>query len=438
MEESEMMRKSRIFAILLALVLVIGLAGCGGGTSAPAAPSGGGGGGGGGAAVNPDKETIVIGACRPLSGIYQLFEESVWGPLYKMWVEEVNAKGGLYIEEYGKRLPIEMIVYDEASSMDNVVRLTERLITEDKVDFLFATNSTAFLFAQAQITIQHGFLLFGAEGGSAEVSSEYQNYPLFFPTLNHSTTQLPALAKVYQEMGIKTAYITYIDDLHGLEYKNAAEKEFPAVGIEIVASKGFPIETADFTNFINEARASGADAYCQFAYPDNNFPFIFQAMAMDFNPKSMIFGPSVNMDIFPTVILEGNYDLAEGVMGFGAWNTIKNPGAQEFVDLFKKHWPEVSIDWWGHLIYYAGLEVFGQAVEKAGTLDHQKIAEVYKAATKDDPFHTFMGPVWFVNNSFAPECFPGNVGQWQGGVYQILDQTDKRTAAPIIKPAWPH
>ena len=437
--------KKKLIAIVLALLMVAALVltACnndsGGQASSP--PPGGNDGGGTSQEVDQSKETILIGACRPLSGIFQLFEDSVWGPMYKMWVAEVNAKGGLYIEEYGKRMPIELLVYDEESSMDNVVRLTERLIVEDKVDFLFATNSTSFLQAQAQITNSHGYLLFGAEGGSAETSSQYEDYPLFFPTLNHSSTQIPALTEVFKEMGITTAYVTYIDDLHGLEYRNAAIEHFTAAGITIVNNSGngtgFPVEQADFTTIINDARSTGADAFCQFAYPDNNFPFIMQAMAMDYNPKAMIFGPSVNMDAFPLGVLEGNYALAEGVMGFGAWNTVNNPGAQEYVELFKKHWPEVGIDWWGHLIYYAGLQVFEQAVERAGTLDHQKIAEVYKAASKDNPFETFMGPVWFVNNSFAPECFPGNVGQWQDGVFQVIDATDRRTAAPIEKPNWP-
>ena len=41
------------------------------------------------------KDKIIIGAARPLSGPLAFFEANAFGPIYKMWVDEVNAKGGI-------------------------------------------------------------------------------------------------------------------------------------------------------------------------------------------------------------------------------------------------------------------------------------------------------------------------------------------------------
>ena len=76
---------------------------------------------------------------------YAIFEEAHFGPAYKLWVDDMNAAGGLTVA--GKKLPIEMIVYDDQSDLDTSMRLLTKLMEEDKVDFVFGPYSTAFLFA---------------------------------------------------------------------------------------------------------------------------------------------------------------------------------------------------------------------------------------------------------------------------------------------------
>lgn len=66
------------------------------------------------------------------------------GPVYQMWVDEINADGGIYVEEYGKKLPIEFIQYDDKSDIATMTQLLEKLIVEDKVDFVLAESPGAF------------------------------------------------------------------------------------------------------------------------------------------------------------------------------------------------------------------------------------------------------------------------------------------------------
>jgi branched-chain amino acid transport system substrate-binding protein len=384
--------------------------------------------------IDPNKNTIRIGMARPESGVYEVFEQTVFGPIYKMWVDEVNANGGLYIKEYDKKMPIEIIRYDDGSDMETMVRLSEKLMTEDKVDFMFPSCSTAFLFAQAEITNKYGYLLFGAEGGAAELSKTYDKYPLFFSPVNHSTTQMPALVEVLKQQGVKTAYIVYIEDLHGLEYYNAATPLLKDAGIDVLGAKSVPPDINDLTPVITAAKDSNADAFLMFCYPDQNFPATFVAMQIGYNPKVFLFGPGMSMDAFPYGVL-GDPALAEGCMGFGAWNAKSGTGAAEFVAKFKEKWPDIGLEWWGHLPDYCALQIFEQAVVGAGTLDNVKVAEYMK----NNKFQTYMGEIWFTNNTIDEACWLGNVGQWQNGVYEVIDvDANRRTADPIYpKPAWP-
>ena len=65
-----------------------------------------------------------------------------------MWVKEVNAQGGIYVKEEGKKLPVEMLVYDDKSDMGTMTRLLDKLILQDKVDFHISTLQHRFPFCR--------------------------------------------------------------------------------------------------------------------------------------------------------------------------------------------------------------------------------------------------------------------------------------------------
>ena len=54
-------------------------------------------------------------------------------------------------------------------------------------------------------------------------------------------------------------------------------------------------------------------------------------------------------------------------------------------------------------------------------------------------FDTALGPYWYDQNQYlAAECHPGEIGQWQSGIFEVIDPGVKRTAPPEYpKPNWP-
>ena len=392
----------------------------------------------------PAKDVITFGGARPLSGPLSFFEATGFGPIYKMWVDEVNAEGGIYVEEYGKKLPItyEDYIYDDKSDMGTMTRLLEKLMLEDKVDFVFPPCSTAFLFAAGGIFNKNEYILLGAEGGATSIKEALPGMPYFFGNLNFSDwNQIPVLADLFAEWGVKTAAIIYIADLHGIEYSGVAGIEFDRVGIDILMVKSSIPYTEDLYVLLKEARDTGADALCAFTYPLTTWYAVTQSVEIGYSPKAIVLGPGgYSM---------GLRDMAgpalNGVIGEGAWSERTSPAAKEFWDKFVARWGEEIIDQWGHLFYWGGLSHFKQSVEKAGTLDQSVIREVMATST----FDTVLGPTWWTQFGdggclLAVECHPGQIGQWQWDEaagkcrWEVIGPPEKATADPIYpKPPWP-
>jgi branched-chain amino acid transport system substrate-binding protein len=377
------------------------------------------------------KDKIIVGMSRPLSGPLAVIGDSAFKPVYETWVAEVNADGGVYVEEYGKKLPIELKIYDDKSDVGTMTRLTEKLIVEDKVDFLWPACGTAFIFAQAPIANKYGYLLVTAEGGATTIKDMLPSLPYVFVTLSFSDWyQLPVLADLLAAQGATTAYIVYIADLHGIEYSGVAGIEFPKKGIEIVGIKSVPPDIKDLSPVIKDAKASNADVFCCFAYPDQIMPATGTSMELSYNPKAWVGGPGVNFGFDHTAF----GPAVEGVIGFTSFSPKQSPAAQELANKLYAGQPEDIQDPWGHPLYWAGLEVWKQAIEQAGTLDQEKIKDVIATGQ----FETVLGTTWFENGLLAKECHTGEIGQWVNGVFEVIGPTDNATAPMVYpKPAWP-
>jgi len=378
----------------------------------------------------PEKESIVVGMSRSLSGPLAVIGDSAFKPIYETWVPMVNAEGGIYVEEYGKKLPIELIIYDDKSDVATMTRLTEKLILEDKVDFLWPACGTSFLFAQAPIANKYGYVLITAEGGATSIKDMLPSLPYVFVTLSFSDWyQVPVLADLLASKGVKTAYVAYIADLHGIEYSGVFGIELEKKGIEIVGIKSIPPDLKDLSSIIKDAKASGADAFLCEGYPDQVMPAMGTSIELGYNPKVWLGGPGVNFGFFHTTF----GPMVEGVIGWTCFARGSSPALDELADILYTGMPEEINDWWGHPFYWAGLDMWKAAIEKAGTLDQDTIRDILA----NDHLETVLGDTWFDNGLLAKEAHAGEVGQWINGVYEVIGPTDKATADMVYpKPEW--
>ena len=381
------------------------------------------------------KDKIVVGMSRPLSGWMAQIGDSAFRPIYETFVSEVNAQGGIFVKEYNKKLPIELKIYDDKSDPGTMTRLTEKLILEDKVDFLWPACGTSFLFAQAPIANKYNYILLTAEGGATTIRDMLPSLPYLFISLSFSDWyQIPVLADLFAQKGVKSAYIITMADLFGIEYNGVSGIELPNKGINIIGVKSVPPDIKDLSTILKDAQATKADALLVLAYPDVVFLATKQCMELGYNPKAFLGGPGVNF---------GPYHMTfgpatEGVLGFTTANHKTSPEAKVLFDKLYTGKPEAINDWWGHILYWAGLEFWKQAIEKAGTLDQKKIRDIMATET----FNTILGPTSFKGGLMAKESHPGEIGQWQKGIFEVVGGGKwpaTKVTAPFVypKPAWP-
>jgi ABC-type branched-subunit amino acid transport system substrate-binding protein len=206
--------------------------------------------------------------------------------------------------------------------------------------------------------------------------------------------------------------------------------EFAKQGIDILGSKSLPPDIKDLSPVIKEAKASEADVFCCFAYPDQIMPAIGTSIELAYNPKCWIGGPGVNFGFFHTAF----GPMVEGVTGWTSFSPKQSAAAKELADKLWGGKPEDVQDPWGHPLYWASLETWKQAVEKAGTLDQTKIRDILAT----EHFNTVLGDTWYENGLLAKECHTGEVGQWINGVYEVVGPKEHATAEFVYpKPEWP-
>ncbi len=380
----------------------------------------------------PKKTAIVIGASRPITGALEVFEQTSFGPIYKLWAKEVNARGGIYVKEYGTKLPVELKVYDDESDMNKMVANIQKLVSVDKVDILLPPAGTDMLYTAAPVINSLGYVMIGAEGGAARLSTLSSKYPYFFSVLNYSDHyQVPVLVDLLVEKGAKTVAYIYMNDLHGIEYHSVIAPLLKEKGIKTVLARAVPQGIKDLTPLIKQAKDLNPDAFLCFAYPDENILAVSQAIEQGFNPKLWLGGPGVNFEFFANIF----GPAVNGIMGWGAWNAKSSPEHKEFADKMAQEYGQGVFDWWGHNVYYASLQALEKAIEKAGTLDQAKLRDILVT----EKFDTILGPTWFDSKHLlAVECYAGQLGQWQNGIFEVIGPKNKVTAPAIYpKPAWP-
>jgi branched-chain amino acid transport system substrate-binding protein len=376
----------------------------------------------------PDK--IRIGYAISLNGPFAPGATLTTLPNYKLWVHDVNARGGILVKQYDKRLPIEVVEYDDGSSQENAIRLTEKLITEDKVDFVLPPWSTGMNLAVAPVYKKYGYpelAVTAVTNGQPDLVRQF-NTMFFF--LGQSSDAVQALVgglnklKAGEKINNKIAMLSVADQF-GVELNAAAGPGFKQAGFDVVLDKTYPLGVSDLSNELKQAQATGADTFVAFSYPPDTFMITGQAQTIGYSPK--IFYTAVGTAFPP---YKGKFgDKAEGVLGIGGWDPSP-PDAQDYI---KRHVDVIGQppDQWASPVQYAALQCLEQAIETAGTLDRPKVMEALRTLT----FHTVVG-TFDLKTQIRDKQFW--VGQWQKAGFIGIEPADLPGAGQIAfpKPTW--
>lgn len=349
---------------------------------------------------------------------------------YRLWVKEVNASGGIMLKSVGRRVPVEVIEYDDESKLEKSVAAVERLITQDKVDFVFPPWGTGVNLAVGPLFHRAGYphlIVTGASDRAPELARLWPNSFWFLGTVNDGAEALVAtLAKLRSDGKIgNTVAMVNVADQFGIELAKASRRALEKYRFDVVYDRPYTVGLEDMREIVDEAKQLNPDCFLAFSYPPDTMAITAQARASSFNPK--VFYTAVGTAL-PLYKQRFGADI-EGVMGTGGWNP-NTPESKEFL----KHHMEAfgqEPDRWAGPITYASLQMLQQAIERVGKIDRAAIIKELQTGT----FQTILGQI-----KLEDRFYRGNwwVGQWQNGEFYGIAPAWLPGAQAVMfpKPAW--
>jgi branched-chain amino acid transport system substrate-binding protein len=378
-------------------------------------------------AAAPDK--IRFGYAITQSGPLGPGAESTTLSQYKLWQKRVNDAGGITLKKFSKKVPIDLIGYDDQGKPDELLKLTERLIDSDKVDMILSPYATHMNLASAPLINKHQYPVILSTSAAARLYELAPQLPYAFWHLvqpNEATHPISAMIAGFKKENKIKGRVAVIHpgvqlgvELHAA-FLEAAKKD----GLEIVLSKSYPFGASDLQPLIREVMASNPDALVAFSYPPDTFMLTEQCQIVGFNPQIMYLAIGTPFPTFKAKF--GN--KVNGILLYGGID----PGQAGLDEYHKAHRAMFNRESEaGAVSVYACLEITQQAIETVGEIDRKKIRDVIASGT----FQTIWGEIKYKNQLNAD---PWAVGQWQNGEVVGIYPANKKGARPVQfpKPAW--
>jgi branched-chain amino acid transport system substrate-binding protein len=374
------------------------------------------------------QDKIRIGYAISKTGPYAGGASITTLPNYQLWVKDVNAAGGIKLGD--KRLPVEVVEYDDRSSSEEAVKAIERLANQDKVDFIFAPWGTGLNLAVGPTLNRLGYphlAVTSVTDKAPELAKRWSNATFWLGTsaqISEALAELLGKLKSEGKIGGTIAMVSVADQF-GIELSAAGREAFKKAGFTLAYDKTYPLGSQDIQPLLKDAMATNPDAFIAFSYPPDTIALTEQAQLLKFNPKIFYVGVGTAFPLY-----KGKFAAnSDGVMGIGGWNA----DSSALKDYLARHKAATGQepDRWASPITYASLQVLQQAIERVGKIDRAAIAAEIRSGT----FDTIIGKVK-LKDGLLQEVWC--VGQWQNGEFYGLAPTSMAGAhAPVVpKPQW--
>ena len=221
---------------------------------------------------------IKLGTLYASSGRYASISMPVHYGL-KLWIDQTNAAGGVFVKAFNKKIPLKLVAYDDQSNTATAATLYNQLITQDKVDILIADSGSVLTSVAVPIARDHKMFLFDQTGTGATFFTPDNPYIALMAVPVSSYWPKPLAEFLIKEgvgLGIKRVAVLYAtNDFTGSQA--TALRKFlkdSNSGIEIVFDEGVPTDTSNYTVLLNNIRASNPDAVIHLGYPSNDIAFL--------------------------------------------------------------------------------------------------------------------------------------------------------------------
>lgn len=360
----------RVLALLLSAVLVFSLAACGGSTStadkpestAPDAPS---------TDDSADSgEYFVIGNPQPLTGVNALVGEGVVNAVL-LAAEEINAAGGLNGQQ------VKVITYDDQNTPEEAVKIAEKLIDVDKVDFIIGSMTSSCMMAAGR---QYNDAKIPVIGNGNSPTWMLQGWEYIYRACPNVAFSVPGTIDVMKELGIQSISVFHGQD----DAAKSSADEFIArakeAGLDILTVESYPEGDTDFSGQIAKIISSDPDTvYCATNGP---VQAIFAKQLRQFGFNKLAF----NRESFPKDSFEvageamDNWAFVYPYITYENADQATDPDMKEFLNKYNEKYGEFPY----HECAYRGYDsmmVMAEAAKIAGSNDKEAIKAALDSIT---------------------------------------------------------
>jgi branched-chain amino acid transport system substrate-binding protein len=211
--------------------------------------------------------TIRIGHVVPMTG-----PDAPIGEHYRisalMATKEINDQGGIFVKKYNKKIPVELIQYDDEGSPAVSVRMTERLVNRDGVVAMICGYKTSI--GMQQSTAIERLKMPCITGGWASSAIFNRGYKYIFTTVNsvmawsRSTIDFLKAQIDAGRLPKPTRIALAVENTeHGKDYRAGATERIGATPDYFVLAldEGFEPQRTDFSGLLGKVASAKADAF---------------------------------------------------------------------------------------------------------------------------------------------------------------------------------
>jgi ABC-type branched-subunit amino acid transport system substrate-binding protein len=380
------------------------------------------------AAKPPAPEFIEIGGSIPLTGPFGSLGNMVL-PGYELAVEAINADGGVYVEEYGTKIPLRLTYYDDESDPTKAVSRLETLFSDQNVTAYLGGAGSSMHAAASAIAEKNQVPYCGIAFALYQIHQ--QGYQYLFSPFPKSPQQAKDTFEILNaaipegERPTKVAIFSYSDDW-GKEIGDLWEQNAAENGYEVVVREERPVAPDnDWSDAILKAKAAGAEVLLSLPiFPDGSG--MFKTMAeLGWTPKfSLVIRAPEGVNWGESMGKIGEY-----VTIFPGWHHGVNfEGVDELNAAYNAEFGRPADLLTGPA--YACVQIIAAGIEKAGTLDRQAVRDAIASIDTS----TVIGPVTFNEDGTGNVLNP--LIQWQNGQLESV-WPEEHATAEFLFPAPP-
>jgi branched-chain amino acid transport system substrate-binding protein len=374
----------------------------------------------------PGGDPIRVGGTLGLTGAFAGPSDH-YRTYYEAAVADINDRGGLL----GR--PVELILYDDESTQATAQGLYERLVNEDNVDILLAPYTTLIGGAVVPIARDSGKPMINAGFVGWEIARQYDR--IFYTwTIQDPTYTRPFFEWLGslpeddrpQRMALLVAQnpFTIVERDGSSDGEGGVLNYAEDLGIEIVVNEEYPADITDPSPLLQRAMDEDADLLVVLGLPQDSILMARTVAEVGYSPAAYCTCGST-MNAFPawTELGEaGNYVFGNNP----AWTSDPFPGMDQAIAVSEGLGLEPMPPYAPMSI--AAFQVIEQAVEGAGTVDPEALADYMYA----NVFPTAVGDIDF--DEFGIPAFSGSLLQYvDGEVFKVWPEEE--ATAEAIYPA---